>query len=183
MVKIGFEDPLYGYRGIVRRFLENAGVKIGDRVKIVKKDSIVEGILMPRPSLSEKPFIVVKLDNGYNIGVKFEESMKIIKVGEERPPKPYHPEIVVKKNPKLPNVAIISTGGTVALAARSALEYGAKEVYAACTHALLVENAYSKVKRAGVKEVIATNTIPSQVSKVDVSPGIKETLNNVLRFV
>jgi len=78
---------------------------------------------------------------------------------------------------------IISTGGTIALAARSVLNKGAKEVYAACTHALLVRNAYQRVRDAGVKEIIATNTIPSAVSKVTVTPVIKEALNNALKFV
>lgn len=78
---------------------------------------------------------------------------------------------------------IISTGGTIALAARSALDRGAKEVYAACTHALLVRGAYEKVRKAGVKKIVATNTIPSPVSEVDVTPGIKEALNKALKFI
>lgn len=183
MVKIGFEDPLYGYRGIVRRFLENAGVKIGDRVKIVKKDSIVEGILMPRPSLSEKPFIVVKLDNGYNIGVKFEESMKIIKVSEEKPPKPYHPEIVVKKNPKLPNVAIISTGGTIA----SRVDYRTGAVYPALKTEDILEFAPEIMDIANIEaeilfSIFSENMTPYHWSRIaeEVAKKIEEGFDGVV---
>lgn len=74
---------------------------------------------------------------------------------------------------------IISTGGTIALATKSALEKGAKEVYVACTHALLVSNALKRMLKAGVKEVIATNTVPSPISKVSVGGVICEALKEL----
>ena len=40
--------------------------KPGDRVKVVTADEIKEGILMPN---EETGSIVIKLDNGYNIGI------------------------------------------------------------------------------------------------------------------
>jgi len=78
---------------------------------------------------------------------------------------------------------IISTGGTIALAAKSALEQGAKEVYAACTHALLVSGAQERMARAGAKRVVATNTVPSPVSEVDVSPLLGEAVNKALSLL
>jgi len=77
---------------------------------------------------------------------------------------------------------IISTGGTIALATKSVLSRRAREVHATCTHALLVKNAYERIKNAGVKEVVATNTVPSLVSRVDVTPVIKDALNNVIKI-
>ena len=44
--------------------------KSGDKVKIITEKEEFEGILMPRPDLLEKGFTVVKLDNGYNIGIE-----------------------------------------------------------------------------------------------------------------
>ena len=38
-----------------------------------------------------------------------------------------------------------------------------------CTHALLVNDAVNSIKNAGVDEIIATNTIPNDVSKIDVT--------------
>jgi hypothetical protein len=40
--------------------------KAGDKVKVTAKDEIIEGILMPN---EETDSVVIKLDNGYNIGI------------------------------------------------------------------------------------------------------------------
>ena len=74
---------------------------------------------------------------------------------------------------------IISTGRTLAAAARSAISAGARGVYAACTHALLVSGALDKVYGAGVREVVATDTVPSPISKVSVAEPIAEALKRL----
>jgi len=55
---------------------------------------------------------------------------------------------------------VISTGGTVALAARSVLEQGAEGVVVAASHALMAEGAFAKLSEAGVKAVYALDTLP-----------------------
>ncbi len=65
---------------------------------------------------------------------------------------------------------MISTGGSVAKSAQLLKKSGAGKVIAACTHPLFVGGAEEKLRAAGVDEIIATNTIPSKFSKVDVSP-------------
>jgi len=65
---------------------------------------------------------------------------------------------------------IISSGKTIELAAMKLKEFGAKRVFATCTHPLLVGDALDRIKRAGVEEVIGTNTVPSSISKIDVTP-------------
>jgi ribose-phosphate pyrophosphokinase len=67
---------------------------------------------------------------------------------------------------------IISTGGTVKAAASLLHDAGASKIVAACTHPLLVGDAEAKLRQAGVSDVIGTNTVPSKVSKVDVSEVI-----------
>lgn len=74
---------------------------------------------------------------------------------------------------------IISTGGTIALATHSVLERGAKEVYVACTHALLVKNALERMYKAGVKEVVSTVSVPSPISKVRIGNIIVEALREL----
>jgi ribose-phosphate pyrophosphokinase len=69
---------------------------------------------------------------------------------------------------------IISTGGSVRRAAAQLKKSGARRVIAACTHPVLVGDALEKMREDGVDEVIGTNTIPSTVSKVDVSQAISE---------
>lgn len=74
---------------------------------------------------------------------------------------------------------IISTGGSICKAAEKLKELGAKHVYAACSHPLLVGEAEMNLKKAGVEEIIGTNTVPSSVSKVDVAPLLAEHLSSM----
>lgn len=67
---------------------------------------------------------------------------------------------------------MISSGTSVAKCAQLLKKYGASKVIATCTHALLVGNAVDRMQRDGVDEIVATNTIPSKYSKVDVAPLI-----------
>ncbi len=67
---------------------------------------------------------------------------------------------------------IISTGGTVRAAAGLLRDAGAAKIVAVCTHPLLVGDAEAKLRGAGISDVIGTNTVPSNVSKVDVSEVI-----------
>ena len=64
---------------------------------------------------------------------------------------------------------MISTGGSIIKATQFLKKQKCKRVFVACTHALLVNNAENKIKKSGVTEIISTNTIPKNTSKVDVS--------------
>ena len=74
---------------------------------------------------------------------------------------------------------VISTGGTVRAASLVLREAGASNVIAVCSHPLLVDGATENLESAGVKEVVGTNTVPSRVSKVDVSEPIADHLKTV----
>ncbi|QQG48792.1 MAG: ribose-phosphate pyrophosphokinase [archaeon] len=74
---------------------------------------------------------------------------------------------------------IISTGGTVKAAAEQALRQGAKKVSAICVHGLFVEGAEKKLKSAGIDQIISTNTVPGEFSKVDVSEAIAAHLGTL----
>lgn len=72
---------------------------------------------------------------------------------------------------------IISTGGTIAEAAKILKTQGARSVYSACAHALLVGKALQKIRAAKVKRVISTDTIENQVSVVSVAPLIASSIH------
>ncbi len=55
---------------------------------------------------------------------------------------------------------IIDTGGSIASGARALVERGAKDVIAACTHAVLSDNAVGKLENSPVSKLIVTDTIP-----------------------
>jgi ribose-phosphate pyrophosphokinase len=73
---------------------------------------------------------------------------------------------------------LISTGGTVALAARIMKELGADKIYAACVHPLLIGDAEKRILEAGVEEIIGTDSVLSHVSKVSLAPLISEALKD-----
>ena len=73
---------------------------------------------------------------------------------------------------------VISTGGTIALAAKIMKELGAEKVYAACVHPLLIGDAEKKILENGVKEIVGTDSIPSHLSKVTLAPLLRKELKN-----
>lgn len=74
---------------------------------------------------------------------------------------------------------MISTGSSIVKATEVLRETGCNKVFVACTHALLLDDALDKMRDAGVKDIVATNTVPSQVSKVDVAPAICDQVNKL----
>ena len=54
---------------------------------------------------------------------------------------------------------ICDTAGTLCAAANALIKYGAKEVYAACTHGLLSGPAVERIANSPIKEMIITNTV------------------------
>jgi len=71
---------------------------------------------------------------------------------------------------------IISTGGSIIKATQFLKKQKCKKIYVACTHALLMNNAEKKIKKAGVTSIISTNTIPGKTSKVDISKTIAKAI-------
>ncbi len=111
---MSFPNRLEGYTGKVRKILENVGVDVGDEVELaIDEHRGIKGILMSRYELADPYYIVIKLPNGYNIGVRYRDNIQVKKLSEVkkpvfRPPEKIHPL------PGLPRVTIIGTGGTIA---------------------------------------------------------------------
>jgi glutamyl-tRNA(Gln) amidotransferase subunit D len=100
-----------GYRGKGLEFLKKNNVEVGSHVK-VQADLTYSGILMPRYEYSDDKHIVLKLKNGYNIGL---EIGKISKIEIESHPATKKENISrLQADPKLPKILLISTGGTIA---------------------------------------------------------------------
>ncbi|MBP2652659.1 MAG: Ribose-phosphate pyrophosphokinase [Firmicutes bacterium] len=66
---------------------------------------------------------------------------------------------------------IVDTAGSLTEGAKALGKYGAKEVYACCTHAVLSSPALERVEASNIKELIVTNTIPLDPEKS--SPKLK----------
>ena len=71
---------------------------------------------------------------------------------------------------------IISTGGTMAKSIKELKKQGAAETSVACTHGLFAGSAIEKLLSSGCDEIIATDTITSEYSKVKTAPDIAKFL-------
>jgi glutamyl-tRNA(Gln) amidotransferase subunit D len=124
---------LENYSPEIQKALKN--IKIGERISITKDKKAYEGLLMPRAELGDKKCIVLKLDSGYNIGIRYEKGIKIEK-SKKPEPKEIKEELKfemekerireLKFDSKKPKVALIMTGGTII----SRVDYRTGGVYA-----------------------------------------------------
>lgn len=82
---------------------------IGDRIKVQRGNITYKGTLMP----SRDDSIVLKLDNGYNIGIKKDAKtfVELIEKGKKIVPQKISAPPI---DPHLPTVSILTTGGTIA---------------------------------------------------------------------
>jgi ribose-phosphate pyrophosphokinase len=67
---------------------------------------------------------------------------------------------------------MVDTGGSLVAAAEALTERGAREVYAAATHALLSGQAVDRLKNSVISKVVVTDTLPlppeKQIDKIEV---------------
>ncbi|MGC8688940.1 MAG: Glu-tRNA(Gln) amidotransferase subunit GatD [Thermoplasmata archaeon] len=83
----------------------------GDLVEIKNKKGIFRGIVMPRHAFSGEDIIILKLDNGYNIGIKVDDETKIKIISKGLSKKT---ERKSKINENGIPVSVLGTGGTIA---------------------------------------------------------------------
>jgi len=101
-----------GYTGKSLSLLEKNHVEVGDTVKILG-DLTYAGILMPRYELNDDEHIVIKLKSGYNVGIEINKIKNLEKLEASHQPKEETKE-KIKTRENLPNVLLLSTGGTIA---------------------------------------------------------------------
>ncbi|QLH10167.1 Glu-tRNA(Gln) amidotransferase subunit GatD [Nitrosarchaeum sp. AC2] len=100
-----------GYAGKSLEFLKINKISVGDSVKILA-DLTYLGIIMPRYEHSDDSHLVLKLKSGYNIGLEIEKIKKIEITSSSK--KNIEKVESVEKNPSLPKILLLSTGGTIA---------------------------------------------------------------------
>ena len=71
---------------------------------------------------------------------------------------------------------IISTGGTVANAVKILKKQGARRVFAACAHPLMIGNAKEKILQSGAEGIVGTDSVPSDVTVVSLAPLLAKVL-------
>ena len=78
---------------------------------------------------------------------------------------------------------MVDTAGSLTEGARALMKFGAKAVYACCTHPVLTEPAISRIEESNITELIVTNTIPlppekrhPKIKVLSVAPILAETI-------
>jgi len=100
------------YKKLAKEFLDSANVSIGDTIKVEKENVSYEGRLLDRSEDADYEHIVLKLENGYNVGINISNAqIELVKKGEK--PKIQYDPIDIERDPNKMDISIISTGGTV----------------------------------------------------------------------
>jgi glutamyl-tRNA(Gln) amidotransferase subunit D len=149
-------EGLKGYRGRALKILREAGISVGDMVKITREDAVYEGCLMPRSESGDDHHIVIKLGSGYNIGVKVTSASRIERIGVGVKPSYTRPTQQAGRK-GLRRVDIISTGGTIA----SRVDYRTGAVHPALTAADL----YSAVPELSEVADVEAHILYSELSE------------------
>ncbi|MCX8176260.1 MAG: Glu-tRNA(Gln) amidotransferase subunit GatD [Candidatus Bathyarchaeota archaeon] len=150
-------ENLHGYTGLALEVLKKADVKIGDSVQVIRDGEIFEGILMPRIGLGDPSHIILKLPNGYNVGIKVKGNVKVEKIEIKKKLQDKVVSVELSKKEDLPPVLIIGTGGTIA----SKVEYRTGAVYPSLT----TEDLYRAVPELSSIAKIKTNVLLSIFSE------------------
>lgn len=122
-------DELKGYKGRARAKLAEHGIRVWSQVKLTNDaGSTFEGVILPRSETFDDLHIVIKMKNGYNVGVHVDRVTVIEEVGYKEAIYKI-PEKEFPSRPTLPSVTLLGTGGTIA----SRLDYRTGAVIPAFT--------------------------------------------------
>jgi len=109
---------------------------------------------------------------GDNIPVEVFEKERDVKTGEIK----MTGSLTLKGKDVVIADDIIATGGTMASAITLAKKSGANKIFAVATHALLLEQAKFRILKAGADEIIGSDSIDNEVSKVTLAKVIADYL-------
>ena len=110
---------LENYSPAAQKVLKAAKAAVGDRIAVKKGNSTYEGLLIPRTELGDKDSIIIKLDNGYNIGIRVDKDMKVEKISHPKLNEEERFEFGKEKvepqhfDSSKPAIGLVATGGTI----------------------------------------------------------------------
>ena len=164
------------YKGICKEFLDSCGISFGDIILITKNNVEYKGMVLNRATGVDDKHLVLKLDNGYNIGVDVTDAkVKFLEKGEK--PKIELPTLDVKNDPDKKNISIISTGGTVA----SIIDYKTGAVHPAFTADDLLRANPELMEQANIKGKAILNILSENMKPeywIKTARSIVDEINN-----
>jgi len=128
---------------VAEKFISDNSAKVHDRIRISTDTRTYEGFLLPSHNFSGEDIVVLKLDNGYNIGVSVEGAELTI-LSNAKKNKAEFPK--KKKDKRLKDISVLATGGTIA----SFVDYKTGAVSPAITAEQLVNSVSALDKIANI---------------------------------
>jgi len=122
------ENDYKGYKGAALGKLKELGIRVWCDVEVITDKGRFAGVILPRSETADADHIVLKMHNGYNVGIGVRSIQSIKELGY----KEAHykiPESEFPVSPDKPNVTLLGTGGTIA----SRLDYRTGAVIPAFT--------------------------------------------------
>ncbi|WP_414469738.1 Glu-tRNA(Gln) amidotransferase subunit GatD [Methanobacterium sp. ACI-7] len=164
------------YKGASKEFLDSAGITIGDSVKITKNDIYYEGMILDRAEDADDLHVVLKLTNGYNIGLDIRDAkIELLKKGEK--PRIELKDFQVEIDQNKHDISIISTGGTVA----SIIDYKTGAVHPAFTADDLLRANPELLEHANIKGKAIYNILSENMKPeywVEAANSVADEINN-----
>ncbi|MCX6814974.1 MAG: Glu-tRNA(Gln) amidotransferase subunit GatD [Candidatus Aenigmarchaeota archaeon] len=157
------------YAKKLQSILRKKKISTGERIAVEKENRKYEGLLMPRIELGDQESLVLKLDNGYNIGIRFGPGVKIEKSRTHEPEEVKEEEeyelgktkkryLEVSFDPKKPPVCLVTTGGTIS----SRVDYRTGGVYAVSNPKELLHNVPELAEIVNIREMVTPFTKMSE---------------------
>ena len=106
-------DNYKGYRDPALSLLKEHKVRVWSDVQMVTSRGDFQGKILPRSETADKTHIVLKLANGYNIGISVDTIKKITEISYKEANYKI-PEKDFPYDAGKPNVKLLGTGGTIA---------------------------------------------------------------------
>ncbi len=107
------DEQYKGYRGPALSALKNFSVQVWSDVEVHTTRGDFKGIILPRSETADDRHIVLKLRNGYNVGLAVDTITEMRQTGYKKANYKI-PEKQFPYDPKKPNVKLFGTGGTIA---------------------------------------------------------------------
>lgn len=122
------DTALKGYKGRAKEVLKSLGGRVWASVILRTDEGEFKGVILPRSETADGDHIVLKLESGYNIGVRANRINEIIETGFKEAVYKI-PEKEFPVSDSKPSVTLLGTGGTIA----SRLDYRTGAVIPAFT--------------------------------------------------
>ncbi len=110
------------YSRILVELIKKSKAEYGNEILVETKNRKYKGILMPPSEMGDSNSLIIKLDNGYNIGLTYDKTMKISKAGKvsKENKKEYKAELgksgskaKLHFDKSKPDISIVTSGGTI----------------------------------------------------------------------